>query len=256
MFFLIFFQNENELELNKKERMKPVELVVFDMAGTTIKDNKEVESCFAEACLDTGLDVSAERIQALQGYAKLEVFKTLFEDQVYFSYNTFKEILEDHYLASDILPTDFCLETFKWLKQQHIKIALTTGFYRKVANIILDKVGWLHELNENYLNENGQAIIDLSLTPDEVKKGRPAPDMILKAMETFGITDSKKVVKIGDTPVDLATGINSNCLLSMAVCNGTHSRNELAVFKNDGLLENLSELPFIIEQLHTSVSIK
>lgn len=247
--------------------MNSVELVVFDMAGTTIKDNKEVESCFAEACLDTGLEVSADRIQALQGFAKMEVFKILwsekmsehesgFEDKINFSYNTFKEILEDHYEENEILPTEFCLETFEWLRKENIKIALTTGFYRKVANIILKKIGWLEGLNEDYLNDKNLSPVDLSLTPDEVSHGRPAPDMILKAMETFGISDPKKVIKIGDTPVDLASGINANCLMSLAVCNGTHSRTDLANFNNDGLLENLSELPGIIQELNNSLVTK
>lgn len=244
-----------------------IELVVFDMAGTTIMDNKEVESCFAEACQDTGLEVSPEKILALQGFAKLEVFKMLwaekmskndprFEDFVHFSYNTFKEILEDHYWENEVKPTSHCLETFEWLRNRNIKIALSTGFYRKVANIILNKVGWLEGLNEAYYNESGNSLIDLSLTPSEVAKGRPAPDMIFKAMETFGVRDSGRVIKIGDTPVDLATGYNAKCRLSLAVCNGTHSRKQLAMFKNDGLLQDLSELPNIIEKIDSLIAVK
>jgi phosphoglycolate phosphatase-like HAD superfamily hydrolase len=57
------------------------------------------------------------------------------------------------------------------------------------------------------------------------------------------------VIHIGDTPVDLAAGINANCLLSLAVTNGTHTREQLQQYPNDGLLDSLLELPKIISNL-------
>ena len=84
--------------------MSAIELVTFDMAGTTVKDVKEVETCFAKACAKTGLNVSEERILALQGYSKIEVFRLLWDEKigkehleytenVLLSYESFKEIL-------------------------------------------------------------------------------------------------------------------------------------------------------------------
>ena len=233
--------------------MNNIELVIFDMAGTTIRDLKEVETCFAEACKITELDVSEERILALQGYSKIEVFRMLwnekigythpdFAKKVQYSYENFTRILEEHYLNHTILPTDHCLEIFEYLRVQNIKIALTTGFYRKVTNIILNKLGWLNGLNEEYFNKSGKGIIDLSIASDEVEKGRPQPDMILKAVKTFGINDLKNVINIGDTPSDLQSGKSAGIGLSLGVCNGTHSRTQLEVYPNDGLLADLSEL--------------
>ena len=45
---------------------QPIELVVFDMAGTTVQDRHEVEMCFLEAASHTGLSVTPERVLALQ----------------------------------------------------------------------------------------------------------------------------------------------------------------------------------------------
>jgi phosphoglycolate phosphatase-like HAD superfamily hydrolase len=50
-------------------------------------------------------------------------------------------------------------------------------------------------------------------------------------------------VKIGDTPVDLLEGRNADCLMSLAVTNGTHTFEQLSVFDNDGLLKSLRYLP-------------
>ena len=62
--------------------MSPIKLVVFDMAGTTVQDKKEVETCFARACEVTNLNVSEERILALQGYSKIEVFRLLWSEKI------------------------------------------------------------------------------------------------------------------------------------------------------------------------------
>ena len=233
--------------------MKNLELVIFDMAGTTVRDQKEVETCFAQACKFTDLDVTEERILALQGYSKIEVFRMLWNEKigethpdfaktVLYSYENFTRILEEHYLNHTILPTDHCLEIFTYLKAHEIKIALTTGFYRKVTNIILNKLGWLEGLNSDYFNASGKGIIDLSIASDEVEKGRPQPDMILKAVKTLGISDIKNVINIGDTPSDLQSGKSAGVALSLGICNGTHSRTQLEANPNDGLLADLSEL--------------
>lgn len=240
--------------------MYPIKLVVFDMAGTTVQDKKEVETCFAQACEYVGLKVSAERILALQGYSKIEVFRMLWEEKsgkdhpeyqenVIYSYDYFRLILEDHYRKSEILPTEGCLEAFAFLRKHHIKIALTTGFYRNVTNIILDKLGWLDGLEYNYVNTSGRSVIDVSIASDEVPKGRPEPYMIQKAMKLMGISDPFEVINIGDTPSDLKSGVRAGCRLSLGVVNGTHTREQLTVIRNDGLLDSLKDLKDIIINL-------
>jgi phosphonatase-like hydrolase len=237
----------------------PIKLVILDMAGTTVLDQHEVEFCFKQAALKNHLHASDERILALQGYAKLLVFRMLWEEQLgeghedieanaQQSYRDFTEILENHYQSNPIYPTEGCLELFDYLHQQGIIIALTTGFYRKVANIILGKLGWGASLNGNYMNLQNKSGIHISITPDEVGgKGRPAPDMIEYAMKLAGIQDKSQVINIGDTPVDLLFGKNAGVRLALGVCNGTHTRDQLSQCPNDGLIEKIADLIEIIE---------
>ena len=149
-----------------------------------------------------------------------------------------KQILENHYLSHPIQPTEGALEVFNWLRRQDIKIALTTGFYRKVCNIILHRLGWDAGLDEHYLG-GADSIIQLSLTPDETDKGRPHPDMIWKAMEMLDVADAGQVIKVGDTPSDLQAGRAAGCGLTLGVTNGTHTHQELAAHPNDGLLPSM-----------------
>lgn len=244
--------------------MAPIELVVFDMAGTTVQDRHEVEMCFIEAASHTGLSVTPERVLALQGYSKIYVFELLWTEMigenhkdlkelVDNSYKVFCEILENHYHTCNIFPTDGCLEIFDYLKTKNIKIALTTGFYRKVTNIILDKLGWLEGLDSQYLG-NQNTTIQVSIASDEVLKGRPEPLMIQKAMKMLHVHDSTTVINIGDTPSDLKSGTRAGCRMSLGVTNGTHKRSQLSIHRNDGLLSNILELKQYIKNADQVIS--
>jgi len=226
-----------------------LKMVVLDMAGTTMVDKHEVEYCFAQACKATGLDVSDERILAIQGWAKKFVFELLWDEQigknhpdynnrVNASFNKFKEILEIHYATEEVNPTEGAVELLQALKKKEIKIVLTTGFYREVTDIILKRLNWFDGLDENRIG-NATSFIDMSVTSEEVSAGRPAPDMVYKAMKTFGIENSKEVICIGDTPSDLGCGKNANCMYAFGLTNGTHTKEQLEKYEHDGLWPSL-----------------
>lgn len=164
------------------------------MAGTTVRDQHEVEACFAQAAAATGLRASAGRILAVQGQAKRFVFETLWQEQlgsaaapaaltarVEQSYQAFRDILEAHYRTQEVRPTEGCLALFAWLRSQGIRIALTTGFYRAVTDLILRGLGWDVGLDAQRRG-NEHLLIDFSIASDEVAAGRPAPLMIERAM--------------------------------------------------------------------------
>ncbi|TDN40573.1 HAD family hydrolase [Hymenobacter sp. UV11] len=230
------------------------QLIVFDMAGTTVRDQHEVEACFAQAAAATGLHASAARILAVQGQAKRFVFELLWREQlgadapaaeltarVDHSYQVFRQVLEAHYRTAEVQHTEGCLELFAFLKSKGIRIALTTGFYREVTNLILRRLGWHAGLDAQHRGST-DSVIDLSIASDEVAEGRPAPFMIQRAMHTFGITDPRRVWNVGDTPSDLESGRRAGCARSLGLTNGTHSAQQLAAYPHDGLLASLTEL--------------
>ena len=229
------------------------DLVVCDMAGTTVRDRNEVESCFLQAARETDLPADSEQIVSMMGWSKRLVFETLWKQQnladaaelqsrVDRSYDAFRSILERHYETQSVEPSSGCLECFEWLQSQGIAIALTTGFYRRVTDIILNRLGWDQGLDSDYRG-SGDTLIQASVASDQVAEGRPAPDMIRRAMELTGTQDVGRVVKIGDTPSDLQSGRAAGCGLVLGVTNGTHSADQLAAHDSDGLLSSLAELP-------------
>ena len=55
--------------------MREIELVVFDMAGTTIEDGGQVLNAFTAALHNAGIVVSDIELQAWRGAAKREVLR-------------------------------------------------------------------------------------------------------------------------------------------------------------------------------------
>ena len=232
--------------------MSNIKAVVFDMAGTTVEDRGEVMSCFMAAAQTTELQVPRQRILSMMGQSKRSVFEMLWREQladespqldehVDGSYQAFRQAIEDHYGTQQVRPTAGCLQTFEWLKRRGIAIGLTTGFYRKVTDTILERLGWDAGLNDHHVG-GAATTIQVSVAGDEVAQGRPSPQMIYLCMQRLGIEDASQVVKVGDTPVDLEAGRNAGCGLSLAVTNGTHSAELLGRCDNDGLLASVDEL--------------
>jgi phosphonatase-like hydrolase len=241
--------------------MPDIKLIAFDMAGTTVRDDNEVLHCFFEAAQQTGLVADADKVNAMMGLPKKVVFKTLWADQIGFdnpdyfahvdaSYDCFRQVLETHYRAQPVEPTVGCLELFDWLKSRSIAIALTTGFYREVTNIILNRLGWDQGLDPTDFVGSSASTIQISVTPSEIygNEGRPAPFMIQKAMYRLGIDDPKAVVAIGDTPSDLAAGRHGGCRYVCGVTNGTHTKEQLAQHANDGLFASMAHFQQRLEQ--------
>lgn len=226
--------------------MSKIKMAIFDMAGTTVQDHREVEKCFYDAIKATNLDVSSEKINSMMGWSKILVFETIWKEElgeshpayrskVQESYDYFCQTLESHYETVGAKPYDGILEVFEYCRDANIKIALTTGFYRKVTDIILAKLGWNADLNNDYLclENTGKNFINCSVASSDVKNGRPAPEMIQLAMAKCNITDSKQVFNIGDTPSDLQSAERANVLLSAGSLYGTHNENELKAYKHD-----------------------
>lgn len=242
--------------------MNKVKLAVFDMAGTTVQDHNEVEKCFFDAIKATNIDVSPEKINSMMGWSKILVFETIwkeeigidhpsYRDQVNKSYQLFCHTLENHYESVGAKPYDGVLDVFEFCRKQDIKIALTTGFYRKVTGIILQKLGWDKDLDKNYLciDNTESNCINCSISSSDVMYGRPAPDMIKLAMQKFNISDSKSVINLGDTPSDLQSAHHANVLYSVGSLYGTHKENELMAYPHDLFIKEPKAYIDIIKQL-------
>jgi phosphonatase-like hydrolase len=126
-------------------------------------------------------------------------------------------------------------DVFRRLRAAGVKVALDTGFSRDIVDVILDRLRW-----------NNSEVVDATVASDEVSRGRPRPDMIVKIMRDLGIDDVKRVAKVGDTPSDLQEGTNAGCGLVVGVTGGSHTADQLEPFPHTHLIGSIVELPALL----------
>ena len=217
-----------------------IKMVVFDMAGTTVDENNVVYKTLQKVINKAGYNFSLaqvlttgagkEKLQAIKDIIALEIAQP--DDATANKiYHLFADELATAYDSFEIKPQPAAEEIFKLLRDRNILVILNTGYNEKTAVGILEKLRW----------ETGKQIDGL-ITATDVQNNRPQPDMILLAMQKFGIENAGEVVKVGDSIIDIEEGKNAGCGLSIGITTGAHTYQQLASANPNSIINNLSEL--------------
>ena len=186
--------------------MTLIKLVVFDIAGTIIEDRGEVVSAFSAAFEKSGIPFTKDELRRWKGASKRETIRYFVEhlgpnpepaEKVETVYRCFRAELESLY-ARRMNPIPGSAAAFAWCRDHGIRMATTTGFYRELSDLILEKMGW-------------RDLFAANISSSDVRQGRPAPFMIFRAMEASGVENVHQVINVGDTPLDLQSGRNAGC---------------------------------------------
>jgi len=205
-----------------------IKCVVFDMAGTTVEDTGTVAYLLSIAFRDTSFYFGPDEINEFMGTRKTDTIRNLLEKRVDIVHRKFIRECVDYY-SENAREVKGASELFKTLRARGIKVALTTGFPRVIADAIIQKLGWADK-------------IDISVTSDEVENGRPAPDMLWSIQEKLKVGPDH-IMKVGDTFSDIEAGKNAFCRFVFGTSWGTDGwklEREAIVISNLGdILEYL-----------------
>lgn len=220
-----------------------IQLAVFDMAGTTIDDRDEVYRVLREATEREGARYTDEQFQQWMGTEKkwaienllriggVEVTEELHEK----AWEWFRRELRRTYTENPPKPLPGVEQTLATLRGRGVKVALTTGFSREIADLILAAMGW----------EQGKTF-DASSCGDEVPAGRPEPHMIRKVMETLKVDDPATVISSGDTEADVISAQRAG-VTSVGVLTGHLTREDFEKLNADLVLGSVADLPEKVE---------
>jgi phosphonatase-like hydrolase len=210
----------------------------MDMAGTTVHDAREVPAAFRSALAAHGIALSDDEIAQVRGASKREVIRQLVARHLPDApaslptavYDGFRAALAERYRAG-VRAVEGAEELFGWLRSRGIHVALNTGFDRDTTGLLLDALGWR------------EGRVDAVICGDDVRRGRPAPYLIFRAMEAAGATDVRRVMNVGDTELDLRAGWNAGVGWNVGVLSGAHPRERLEQAPHTHLLESVAALP-------------
>jgi phosphonatase-like hydrolase len=222
-----------------------IQLVVFDMAGTTVDEGNLVYKTVQKVINDEGYNLSLndvlnygagkEKYQAIYDVLKECTNSDTVELTAKKAFSNFKPALETAYADLEIKTFEGTEALFRDLRNNNIKVVLNTGYDFITANNLLLKLGW-----------SVGPTIDALVTSDDVKNGRPDGDMIVKAMELTGIIDSEKVLKVGDSAIDIEEGKSANCGMTAGVLTGAQTREQIQNANPTIIINSLIELRAIL----------
>src|SRR5438067_2526358 len=115
-----------------------LKLVVFDLIGTTLQDNREVPDTFAEALADHDISITAAQMRHARGASKREALQQLIppsphQGQLAESvYASFRERLIRKFETQPARPIARANEIFQWFRKRGVRVALNTGFDRQI----------------------------------------------------------------------------------------------------------------------------
>jgi phosphonatase-like hydrolase len=233
--------------------MSAIKLVVFDIAGTTVSDNGNVAHAFIAAFRDFGFTIPASEVKKVMGFRKIDAIALLLgkfapekkgdESLIDRIHTRFIDTMIAYYRDDSALaPMPHAEAIFASLQERGVRVALNTGFTRSITDTILHRLRW----------DDRSELIDKTICSDEVPHGRPHPDMIKSLIGDLGIASSDRVLKIGDTEVDVKEGRNAACGIVVSVTTGAYTREQLEAYHPDFIIDGLNELLPIIEMASIS----
>lgn len=220
--------------------MHNIKLAVFDMAGTVVNEDNVVYKTLQKAINKKGYGLTLDFVlEHGAGKEKHQAIKDILtakgidleNEPSEPIFKNFEQMLDQAYETLEVTSFDGVTNTLVKLQEMHIKIALNTGYNRKIATLLLEKMGWAQ--GKEY---------DALITADDVSEGRPYPAMITKAMELLNVSNASKVMKAGDSIIDIEEGKNARCGITVGVTTGAHTREQLQSAGPTYVLDSLTEL--------------
>lgn len=222
-----------------------IQMVILDMAGTTIDEDNIVYKTLQRAINNFGIQVDLNDVLEIgAGQEKLNAIKDIITahgnvndiEKAEAVYKNFCLLLAKAYEDFDIKSMDSAETVLLELRNKNVIVVLNTGYDKNTANFILDKIKWRQSYH-----------YDLLVTASDVKNSRPAPDMIQFAMNEFSIEDPINVVKVGDSRIDIEEGKNAHCLYSIGITTGAQTKDQLQTAKPDFIIGDLKDLLDILK---------
>ncbi len=222
--------------------MTGLDLVVFDMAGTTVQATDHVPAALREAFALVGATLSDDEIRAVRGRSKREAIAALLrshaggarnEDDAERVFDEFQRLLIERYSHAGVDPIDGAAEIFAWLRARGVKVALSTGFESEIVDLLLAQLDW-------------RDAVDVVVCNADVPRGRPAPYLVYRAMERTGSDCVRRVAVLGDTTADLQAGFNAGVRWNIGVLSGAHDRARLEACPHDAIIASVKDLPGVL----------
>jgi len=142
-------------------------IYIFDLDGTLVDTNELHADSFVQAFGEVeGKKVSKERIKELVGFTARDIIRTIGAKNPEAVLQRKNEIFLKR--VEEVKEIPGATKLLKELKSRGHKLCIATSASRSTLEAMLKKFGWP---------------VDKTATADDVLRGKPAPDLLLKVLE-------------------------------------------------------------------------
>ena len=166
---------------------------------------------------------------------RMLVVRALPMGEDYEHFNEFFKEFVDYYNTHNLIktkPYDGIMETTKELSDMCIKMAIVTNKGQTAS--------------ESLLNDFFKPNINIVIGDNGKHERKPDPAPVEMALNALGVTDKSRVLYVGDSEVDAATGENAG--LDYVLCTyGFRDMDVLSKFKPVAFIDNIRKLIDIVK---------
>ena len=214
-----------------------MKIIIFDFDGTLGDTQSVILKSFKEAVVKAGYEEPTEEAcAAVIGLAIDDCFKVILkcddEEAARLSDIYQNDVFPKNVKTFKVNPFPYVIETLTRLKSMGYVMTIATSRAKESALSLIP------------LSGVGQFISDV-VTPQDVAKGKPEPDMALRILDKYH-AESTETFVVGDAPFDILMGKNA-CCKTCAVTYGNGKLEDLIKAKPDFLIGDIRQLLDILK---------
>lgn len=188
---------------NYSNKKRGLQAVIFDMDGLLFDTESLLVRFWHEAGLVYGYDITPEHVISIRSLARvraIEVFKGYFGSE--FDYEAVRceriRLMNEYISENGLVKKKGVDEILRFLKENNIKMALSTATDTKRTKVYLQKSGIM-----DYFDE--------IVCGDMVSVGKPEPDIYLLAVKKLGCK-ADECIALEDSPNGLISAKRAGCI--------------------------------------------
>ncbi|MEM5804345.1 MAG: HAD family phosphatase [Candidatus Aenigmatarchaeota archaeon] len=210
-----------------------IRLIVFDFDGVIVRSTKAHIETWMKVMKKRGISCKLTEQVIKENFGKSydEIARSILPEE---SFENRRDVMAE--LMKELTAPDYPsklnklegIEDFlSGLKKRGILIAVATGNKREVMEF------WLKELGL-------AGMFNMILTPDDIKRGKPYPDMLAK-MASYYKVKKEDMLYVGDAPDDIRMGKAAG-VKTVAVLTGAMSRKDAEDEGADIIIDKVTDL--------------
>jgi phosphoglycolate phosphatase len=224
-----------------------ISVVCCGLIGTTVGDGPDSESMlersFAEAIATQGVVAGTSayarcmsQVSRSRGRPTPDIFDTLFpgnQARAQAACLAFERSYRAAVQRTGLAPQPGAGEAIDKLTGSGIRTCVVTSLSRDMLSFVLDAVGW-------------RTRFDVSLCPDDVRRGFPWPDLVITALLRLGAGDVREVAVAVGTEHGIQAAGRAGAELTAGVLTGPHTPARLRAAGATHLIDSIAELPDLV----------